>query len=388
MARKSITFNIFLLLIGLCQVFFHQTNAHPQDPFPPLLTLTLDAQVVDADVFYISDTSFKLQNIATPGRSPFLLTFHVTSNQNTDAIFGLEVIADIDVIGSYVEIYKGFTSPISLQANQRRIFSNRDLAKGGVLEIYEDETIDISASRSTARRLIDVIRATSRLPDGTYIFRITAYRPGQTSYPYHPLLELQTVERYLKIINPSRIDLLSPSDGEKLLTQYPLFQWRSDTHTVILRVFEIRSETQTRDEVLTGVPHLSRRITGGQNQFFYPQAQPGVRNLEPGKSYVWNIEGLYRTSANTEETIPSEIFTFTVLGPFQVSSVDAFLLHLKNITKGMFDEIIEEIARSNLQSIDDFYLDNLQISQQEYRAIMAALENRAKNAEIVNIEIE
>jgi hypothetical protein len=353
----------------------------------PNVIITFDVQLIDVDVFYLSDAAFNMQNVLASPAGPILFTMTLTSDRAVNVSVGIRLEAETRFTQGPIEIFSGITRPVSLEANTPRFFTNRDLGKGGVLELIDHELIDIVDPSPDTRQFVDVVRGTGKLPDGLYNFYLTAYIPASTAPPYGPFEELQSIERQLNIVNPTRVELLSPYDGERVVTQFPLFQWRSDTRRVILRVFEIPQGARSLDETITGIPHLERPISDS-NQFFYPQTGAGIRSLEPGKSYVWYIEGLYRTSANIEEAITSELYEFTIVDPAQYSSSDYFLMQLERLLGSEYPDILTQLEQGHIEFTGEIFLDGASITRAEFGMIIDAIRTGINNARLINVSLD
>jgi hypothetical protein len=374
---------VCLLGIGSAGSTFAQTPGAQL----PNLTITFDAQIIDTDVFYLSDAALNLQDLFITRQGPVLFTINIASDEATDVLFGFEIVADTEVGQGEIQIFSGITQPVRLEANQPRYFTSRDFGTGGSLELYQYETIDLNTSEPGAKQIVDVVRASGRLPDGIYSFYLTTYVPGSTVEPYLPLEEVRQVVRHLRIVNPTQVDLLSPMDGDRLVTQFPLFQWRSDTREVILRVFERRPTMRSREEAITGIPHLEQRLQH-TNQFFYPQTGAGVRALEPGKQYVWYLEAVYRTSANVEETIVSELQEFSIIDPSRESAGNIILMQLEQLLEGEYDHIVRQIEEEGFEVGEEFFLDGVRITIAELQMLINAIRAGENNAAVVNATIE
>jgi hypothetical protein len=353
----------------------------------PNVNLTFDVQLIDVDVFYLSDAAFNIQNVLTSPAGPVLLTMTITSDRVVNIAIGIRIVAETNIAPGPIEIFEGITRPISLEANRPRFFTNRDFGKGGSLELIAHDLIDLTDPTPETQRVVDVLRRTGKLPDGTYEFYLTAYVPASVAPPYGPFEELTSIQRQLRIINPTRVDLLSPFDGERVVTRFPLFQWRSDTRRVNLKVFEIPQGARSREEAITGIPHLEMPVSD-INQFFYPQSGAGVRALEPGKSYVWFVEGLYRTSANVEEGILSELFEFTIVDPAEFSSSDYFRMQLERLFGSEYADILRRLEQEGFEFTGDIFLDGAPINTAEFSLIVEAIRTEANNARLINVSIE
>ena len=376
--------SLCLLGIQLPESSHKQVQAQPQ----PNVNITFNAQVIDVDVFYVGDVIFNLQDLMTSPQGPIFFSINVTSDQAANVMFGIEFTADTDVVQGDVELFSGLTHPIRIEAGQPKFFTSRDLAQGGRLEMFSAETIDLSRQSGPAQKIVEAIRATSRVPDGIYNITFTVYHTESDSEPYQPrslVFGPQSIQ--LEIRNPTRVELLSPMDGDRIVTQFPHFQWRSDTRDVVVRVFEMRPGIRSPEEAITGIPHLEKRVTGN-NQLTYPSTGADARPLEPGKQYIWYLEGVYRTSANREEAIISELHTFTVIDPSQEGRYNILWSELKQLLEDEHPHIVEEIEQGNFEHIEARFLDGAQITTEELQMIINAIRAGVNNPEILNVSIQ
>lgn len=377
---RSITSTLFLL------IFLIPFTAHSQvyNQQHPTLSVTFDAQIITADVVYLGDLAFNLQNLVLSPQGPIVFFMTITSDQTTEIMFGIDVIAETEVAQDEVVIFSGITQPILLEANQPRYFTNRDIAKGGKLELYDSKLIDLDVPSPHAKKLIDAVQATSRLPDGDYYIYFTAYTPGITG---EPDVEIKQIVRHLRVINPTRLELLSPMDNERIITPFPIFQWYSDTREVILRVYEMREGMHSPEEAITGIPHLEQRLSN-TNQFIYPQTGANVRTLEQGKHYVWYIEALYRTSANRNEAIISELNKFVIIDPTKENVHNLIMFELKRLLEDKYQDILTQIEQGNFEITGDFTLDGSQIGDEELLNYLNAIRTGLNNAILRNAAIQ
>ena len=375
---------LFLLILFVSIRFSAHGQAIIQQH--PNLTITLDAQFISADVVYVGDVAFNLQDPLFSSRGPIFFFMTILSDQSTDVMFGVDIIAETEDTGEEVEIFTGITHPIRLEANQPRNFSSRDLARGGRLALYSSQSIDANNATGAAKRIVDVVRATSRLPDGMYYLYVTAYIPGSTVEPYLPYEEIDQVVRQMRIVNPTKVELLYPMDGDRVVTRFPLFQWRSDTQETLLRVYEMPERMRSPEEAITGIPHLEKRVSN-TNQFIYPQSGPGVRILEPGKQYVWFVEALYTTSANREESIISALHVFSIVDTQAENLFDLIKQELERLLETNYQHIIERIEEGNFEFTDQIRLDGVPISSEDLLKVIRAIRAGEQNAVLRHVSI-
>jgi hypothetical protein len=174
-----------------------------------------------------------------------------------------------------------------------RSFSNLDLANP---EIKAEYVIDDAAKK----RLEQLALPTGYMPAGVYTFSIeVTLARYQTTY--------RARFRFV-LTNPSRLDLLMPMQNDRTVNEFPLFQWMFDGPRSRLSVFERLPNQSSLEEAVNGVPHLVTEVN--TTSFLYPSA--GVRPLEPGKTYVWFVEGIYGNTSGPSNTMKSQLRAFTV----------------------------------------------------------------------------
>lgn len=149
-------------------------------------------------------------------------------------------------------------------------------------------------------RLKEIALPSGTLPPGRYEFIVDVRSSEAAITQVDPQFEIL-------ITNPSSIDLSLPLQGEELSTPFPLFQWRSEGDARI-SIFEKLEAQGSLEDAASGIPMLT--AVSGTQSYQYPSA--GVRNLLPGKTYVWYVEGLAGTSGGTAVTYKSELRWFTI----------------------------------------------------------------------------
>lgn len=203
------------------------------------------------------------------------------------------------------------------------------------LDLGRTIPVDRAEIRSDARRrLEETALPTGMIPAGTYEFLVEvtpmAGGPGATT-------------RFTIVIsNPSSVELLSPFPEDPFVNPHPLFQWLYDGGSSRLSVFERLPGQGSLEETASGVPHL--RVTIGQKSYQYPNA--GVRSLQPGKSYVWYVEGLSGATGGTQTPVRSELRSFTVTSGNVSDSW--LLLELERLLGNRYPGLIDQIKKGGL----------------------------------------
>ena len=205
--------------------------------------------------------------------------------------------------------------------NGIRSISNLDLDRTVRLARY---TVDNQAKR----RLEEVALPTGQIPAGTYSFQVDVTPVGGTP---------QGTGFSITLSNPTTVDLISPIDGDQFAGTFPLFQWLYDGPSSRISVFEKLVGQASLEEAASGVPHYS--TTSTTNSLQYPSS--GARILEPGKTYVWFVEGLIGSAGGTTVARKSDLRSFTVasIGAQSIYSILDELARALPQYQSLFDDL-------------------------------------------------
>jgi hypothetical protein len=271
-------------------------------------TLRVTTTTAPVDVLTIADVDFV--NSTTP---KWLFTIDVAL---TGAVPG-GVEAEMEIVGAVTlgggeQFDRAFylkTTPFLV--NPSRSFTNLDFRNPSLRSTY-------SVDENAKQRFEQTALATGTMPPGAYSFAITVRRTDGSEPP---------------VGDEARFLLSNP---------FPLFQWIFDGTRSRLKVYERLPGQVTLEETASGVPILATEVA--TTGFQYPVS--GVRVLEPGKTYVWHVEGLLRTSGGSEQIIPSTLRSFTIAqGPgsaSQPSMLDALERALGPQYRALFDQLRAE----------------------------------------------
>jgi len=284
--------------------------------------VTVQTIAAPVDALTINDVDFL--NSTTP---KWLFTINLTvvpSGQSVEATMRITLDATLASGESFPGAAFVETNPFTI--NGTRTITNLDLREPGfVRESYTDQ-----AAKS---RFEEVALPSGIMPAGVYNFRVEV-QPLPSGNPSGD-------EFRLVLSNPSSLELLVPVDGDVLATQFPLFQWMFDGLRTTISIFERLPDQASIEEAASGVPHLTTEVT--TNYFQYPAA--GVRMLQPGRSYVWFVEGHVQRTGGTDLLIKSPLRSFTVASGATTSSLPEITLldelerALGPRYKPLFDEI-------------------------------------------------
>jgi hypothetical protein len=245
------------------------------------------------------------------------------------------------------------TDPFTIKGSL--VFTNLDLGKGRTITVadsYYDE--------AAKQRLQDVALPSGALPAGRYHFTIdvkpiSSGNPGSSQFT-------------IILTNPSSVDLVFPADGDPAVSPLPLFQWRYDGASSRLSVFEKLIRQGSLEEATEGTPILQTTVNGTTYQ--YPSA--GVRSLQPGKTYVWYVEGLSNVTGSISLPVRSELRSFNVAA----AGMPSYLSYLDDLERALdpkYKPVFDQIRADGLQATGRIKLNGSAISTVDLLKIIQQL---------------
>lgn len=248
-------------------------------------------------------------------------------------------IPDLDIRNA--RIFSIRTEPFVLKGPVT--VTNRDLAEVSNQIMTENgETITLRATRenieslpqSQRASLLSKVLSLTAIPAGVYRFQYTlTSEDGAFASPVSDELTFEFQP-------PTNVQLIAPADQTVVQTTHPIFQWESTgtsgqpeavsgtaRYEYGLRVSEYDPARHgSYAEALEDDANLPFPDNGEFQQIpvstSYQYPLTGVKELEEGKQYVWQVRKYFQTSRG-EEVIDSEIYTFTVGGvqsdPLQIA---------------------------------------------------------------------
>jgi hypothetical protein len=222
--------------------------------------------------------------------------------------------------GSYTNALT-FTTDSFLVTGSRSV-SNLDLDRTIGLESY-------NVDNAARRQLEQTSLSGGQVPSGTYTFNVDVYPAAGGSHT--------STAFTIVLTNPTTLELISPIDGDQFVTPFPLFQWLYDGPRSRISIYEKLPGQSTLEEAVSGIPHYSTVTTS--NSLQYPST--GARLLQPGKTYVWYVEGLSNASGGTTIGRKSAPRSFTVSsnGAQSLSSILDDLARALPQYQSLFDEL-------------------------------------------------
>jgi hypothetical protein len=250
------------------------------------------------------------------------------------------------------------TDPFTVPVGGRTI-TNLDLGKNAGIGF---ETFDIN---DEARHAIeDRALSSGMLPAGVYTL----------SFTLENCADAGTGEVRWDLTNPSRVDLISPQDGEGV-SEYPFFEFYHQGLAARLTVAEL-DPGQTYEDAIDHDPPMLRIDLGTEQAFLYH----GGRPLEQGTSYVWRVQSLVRVAGGTDVDISSPVRSFTVSEGG--SYYDALLARLEAMYGSEYPDVFRAIREGGYRPTGEYALDGSALSEADLLKVLDALQQAIDSSEL------
>jgi hypothetical protein len=346
----------FLLLIAIVTAVLPLCAQSP--------TIDITASAAPVDMLTLQDVDFV--NATTP-KWLFTIDLRVRGGSDVTVFAVMRLFLDVTLATgeSFPSASQYETVPFSFVGS--RSFTNVDLKNAEIRHSYSMDGL-------AKRRFEEIALPSGILPAGVYTFRIEVEN-SRTKV-------ITRASFKFVLSNPSRLALVFPMDNDRNIGQFPLFQWNFDGPKARISVYERLPGQSSPEEAASGIPHVSTEVTG--NSFLYPSA--GVRPLEPGKTYVWYVEGLFGALGGNSRALRSPIRSFTVSAGGTNAAIQGLLDELEKALGPRHKALFERIRAEALSPTGTVLVNGAPITTTELVKIIAQL--RDNPSSVVNADIE
>jgi hypothetical protein len=297
-----------------------------------------------------------------------LFTSDITNPTLAPAVAQMQMVLKIALADGWTddEAFVLTTLPFTIPIAGLRL-TNFDIGRNKLVEVEYS-----NLSQRTKDHLRDIVLATGRFPDGSYMFTIKLLTgPGGTI-----LCDEQPIR--LELRNLTRVELRSPQDGE-FTNEFPFFQFFHEGTSVLLTVAEL-APGQSREDAIVRKPAMLEVELQGQSSFLYT----GGRPLERGKSYAWKVVSQSLGAGGSIVEVPSSIGVFTVASSetYRPSVDDMLLQQLQEALGPEYAGLIDQIRHSGFASTGTFTLNGTTITQAELLRLLIDLRNAPEPPEV------
>lgn len=250
------------------------------------------------------------------------------------------------------------SEPFSVPVAGRTI-TNLDLGQSKEIRLESFDIIEAARDAVEERTL-----SSGLLPAGVYTF----------TFSLENCPEAVPVDVVIRLGNPSRVELISPRDGEGV-SEFPLFEFYHEGAAARLTVAELRPG-QTTDDAIDRDPPMLEADLSVERSYLYS----GGRPLEQGKSYVWRVQTLTRVAGGGTVDLSSPLSTFTVSegGTFY----DALLARLEMMYGAQYPDIFRAIREGGFRPTGEYALDGSALGEAELAKLLDALQEAIDSSEL------
>lgn len=314
-----------------------------------LILWTLTGQSAGAGV------SLNLQLVASSNLEVFFLTdLNISGQAPSSVVFTATINSDLPDTECFLVFSMRDPQTLLLRGQ-----SDEFLLHKGTLQLTNlDLTLDYDVG-SQAESVENKLMQTGYFPSATYFLKLELYVASDPDVP------LASDEVAAIITNPFDIFLVSPvgtpSSPAPLTTTTPLFNWTSTANQFLIKICEKTPENSDPESVMQSRPHYETDAFSPQTSqsFLYPGA--GVRPLEPGHTYYWQVTSLVQTSSGSKE-YPSAIGAFYIVQQEDPEN-QQILLSLQRILGMDYQMVMSQLAGFQPKGL--IRLDGANISAEE-----------------------
>lgn len=285
------------------------------------------------------------------------LTFNGLDFSVSETVPGLSIRLTTDPPGAQLEVYTVVTIDVNVQIDcdrtagrlvelQSKPFQLRgdrfitafDLIDGAPDQIDLDKTQEDDLLQEC---LEDELTTLPYFPVGTYRFGIQLFDArtrtllGRTS---------ETLVVNFTSKEELQIELTDPPDHASVDTEFPTLTWFAGIPEATLYVYELLPHHSSPQEAIESAEaHLEAEVSG---MFSYSISLEAPRRLEPGRTYLWYVEGEIE-SLGGPLTKRSPIWRFTVADDASAAPPPVLSQTLGPNEVRAFDRILALLAQTN-----------------------------------------
>ncbi len=243
----------------------------------------------------------------------------------------LHIRVEVSGIGLVADAYSEPNYPFSLQPNQVVVGNNNNMDNG--IPGIRETVVMASDITPEGEDFIESLEGATRLPDHVYTVTIEIYQGGNR-YRNGRLLSSTTESIGSRpITNSVDFNIIAPGgplgSDESLTSTQPPFRWEGPSNTPYRLILVEEPTGGGSPEALIQAALSTAPTQGGTSagslleneyadlilnstSYFYPAS--GVKRLQAGKRYYWQVFAQIRTATGVESR-PSAVYTFTIRSP-------------------------------------------------------------------------
>lgn len=390
---KSFIRTCLLMVLAVTPAFAQQ---NPGDVF---VDIRLTEAVTKAQVLSLSTLGVDVRG---RGQRVMELVVQNRLNQPVGNLY-FHITVSSSTVGLIAEIDSKADSPFSLRPNQLMVTDNNRL-HDGLPEIPEYVHFEGDLT-SDGKTFVESLDGATRLPDAVYTVVLSIYQGGNRLTGGRVIANVTQSVGSRPITNTVDFNLLTPGGplgaNEIIATNQPSFRWDGPSNTEYrLILVQDPGRGQTPESLIQAA--ISTEPVSGQaavgtllefefldvvissNNYFYPAA--GVKRLQPGFKYYWQVIARIRTSRGIDNR-PSGIFEFTLSNPqaAQNAEVQSAALPLASSISPEVAAAIQNLIQSGFK-MDKLMVDGRELTGPTLQAFLEEFVEKIKRGEIVIVK--
>lgn len=306
-------------------------------------------------------------------------------------------------VGLIAEVDSKPDTPFSLRPNQLMITDNNRLYDG-LPEIPELVGF-VGDLTPQGKTFVESLNGSTRLPDAVYTVVVSLYQGSNRPNGGRMIATVTQSVGSQPITNTIDFNLLAPGgplgSNELIASGQPSFRWDGPTSTEYrLILVQDPGRGQSPEALIQAA--ISTEPTSGQaavgtlleyemldvvlntNNYFYPAS--GVKRLQPGSKFYWQVIARIRTSRGTDNR-PSGIFEFTLSNPqaAQVAEIQSAIVPLASSISPEAAAAIQNLIQGGFK-LDRMVIDGRELSGTALQAFLEDFVEKIKRGEIIIVK--
>jgi hypothetical protein len=323
-------------------------------------------------------------------------------NQTVSNLF-FHVTVSSSNVGLIAEVDSKPDTPFSLRPNQLMITDNNRLYDG-LPEIPELVGF-VGDLTSQGKTFIESLDGATRLPDAVYTVVVSIYQGSNRPNGGRLISTVTQSVGSQPITNTIDFNLLTPGgplgSNELVASSQPSFRWDGPSNTeyrlilvqdlgrgqspeALIQAAISTEPTSGQASVGTLLEHEILDVVLTSNNYFYPAA--GVKRLQPGARFYWQVIARIRTSRGTDNR-PSGIYEFRLSNPQAAQNAE-----IQAVTVPLAASISPEVAAAiqnliqNGFKMDKLVIDGRELSGSALEAFLQDFVDKIKRGEIIIVK--
>jgi hypothetical protein len=306
-------------------------------------------------------------------------------------------------VGLIAEVDSKPDTPFSLRPNQLMITDNNRLYDG-LPEIPELVGF-VGDLTQKGKDFIESLDGATRLPDAIYTVVVSIYQGNNRPSGGRMIATVTQSVGSQPITNTIDFNLLTPGgplgSNEIIASGQPSFRWDGPSNTeyrliivqdpgrgqspeALIQAASSTEPTSGQASIGTLLEHEMIDVVLTSNNFFYPAA--GVKRLQPGSKFYWQVIARIRTSRGTDNR-PSGIYEFTLSNPqvAQQAEIQAVTVPIAASISPEVAAAIQNLIQSGFK-MDKLVIDGRELSGPALEAYLTEFVEKIKRGEIIIVK--